>query len=294
MTIRHLKIFLAVAQTGKMSAAAEQLYLSQPTVSLAVRELEEYYQVRLFDRLSKHLYITPAGEALLPMARVAVKAFDELELAMKYRSENEHFRIGATITIGTRFLPDLVERLSEELPGLDIFSCIYNTQVIEEKLLNAELDIGIVEGEIVSPDLLVQPIINDYLVLVCAAGHPFAGKTDFCPQDLEGQSFVMREKGSGTRALFERYLEENQVSIRCCSEVPYPEAMKHAVLTNHCMAVISRCLVEDEIRSGKMHSFRNPQGTWDRTFKLVYHKDKFISKSIETVEKLLKFYAEHL
>lgn len=292
MTIRHLKIFLAVAETGKMRLAAEKLYLSQPTVSLAIRELESHYQTQLFQRLSKHLYITEAGRSLLAMARETVASFDALELAMKHHSKSEHFCIGATVTVGSYLLPDLLEKFARELPQMDVFSYVGNTQAVEEKLLRAELDAGIVEGSISSPELVVLPIIDDFLVLACAHDHPFAQKTTFKPADLEGQDFVIRETGSGTRALFEEYLQENNVHIHRRMEVPFPEAMKHAVLTNHCMAVISNCLVEDEVRKGTIHALRHPDGAWDRTFKLVYHKDKFVSSAILTVKRLMEAYAE--
>ena len=109
MTIRHLKIFLTVAETGKMSLAAKQLYLTQPTISQAIRELEEHYNTRLFDRLSKRLYITEEGKHLMDLAQIAVRAFDELEHQMQSEAKIEHFRIGATVTVGSCLLPSLLE-----------------------------------------------------------------------------------------------------------------------------------------------------------------------------------------
>ena len=112
----------------------------------------------------------------------------------------------------------------------------------------------------------------------------------FSPSDLEGLDFVMRESGSGTRALFDEYLHRNHISIHECIEAPFPEGMKHAVLVNHCLAVISVRLIEDEIRKGTIHMLQDPENIWDRTFKLVYHKDKFISDSILTLKELLGSY----
>ena len=268
MTIRHLKIFIAVAETGKMSLAAQKLYLTQPTVSQAIRELEEHYETRLFDRLSRRLYITEPGQHLLKMAKAAVHSFDELERQMQSETKTEHFRIGATVTIGSCMLPGLLEK----------------------KLLRSELDVGIVEGVIRSPELVSLPLVEDYLVLACSAEHPFASRNTFSPSDLEGLDFVMRESGSGTRALFDEYLHRNHISIHECIEAPFPEGMKHAVLVNHCLAVISVRLIEDEIRKGTIHMLQDPENIWDRTFKLVYHKDKFISDSILTLKELLGSY----
>ena len=290
MTIRHLKIFIAVAETRKMSLAAKQLYLTQPTVSQAIRELEEHYDTLLFERLSKRLYITEPGQHLLKMAKAVVLSFDELERQMQSETKTEHFRIGVTITIGSCLLPSLLEGFRSLRPQTDTSSYIGNTQAVEEKLLRSELDVGIVEGVIQSPDLISLPLIEDYLVLACSSRHPFASRNSFSPVDLKGMDFVMREKGSGTRALFEAYLQKNHIPIRCRVEAPFPEAMKHAILSNNCLAVISVRLIEDEIRKGTIHMLQDPENTWNRTFNLVYHKDKFISNSILLLKELLGRY----
>lgn len=292
MTIRHLKIFITVAETGKMSLAAKKLYLTQPTISQAIRELEEHYDVRLFDRLSKRLYITEEGKHLLALARNAVHTFEDMEQQMQSETKTEHFRIGATVTIGSCMLPSLLNDFEHARPLTDTFSYIGNTQVIEEKLLSSELDVGIVEGIIKSPDLISLPMVEDFLVLACSSQHPFAQKTSFTASDLNGQDFVMREKGSGTRELFENYLRSNHVQIHCRMEAPFPEAMKHAILCNNCMAVISVRLIEDEIKKGTIHMLRHPEHAWDRTFNLVYHKNKFISESILLLKSLLLRYSK--
>lgn len=292
MTIRHLKIFITVAETGKMSLAAKKLYLTQPTISQAIRELEEHYDVRLFDRLSKRLYITEEGKHLLALARNAVQTFEDLEQQMQTETKTEHFRIGATVTVGSCMLPSLLNDFEHARPLTDTFSYIGNTQVIEEKLLSSELDVGIVEGVIKSPDLISLPMVEDSLVLACSSQHPFAEKISFTASDLNGQDFVMREKGSGTRELFEKYLRSNHVEIHCRMEAPFPEAMKHAVLCNNCMAVISVRLIEEEIKKGTIRIFRHSDHAWDRTFNLVYHKNKYISESILQLKALLLQYSK--
>lgn len=119
MTIRHLKIFLAVAETGKMSEAAARLYISQPTVSQAIRELEDHYGTRLFERLSKKLYITPAGKELYGGALKAVREFDQLEQNMKEGSLREVLRLGASITVGTCLIPALLKDFEGAMPQVE-------------------------------------------------------------------------------------------------------------------------------------------------------------------------------
>ena len=116
MTIRHLKIFLKVAETGNMSLAAKQLYLSQPTVSQAIRELEEHYDTQLFERLSKRLFITDAGKELLLYSRQVLHDFDKLEQGMVSATHHETLRIGASVTVGTCLLPFFLQDLKKEHP----------------------------------------------------------------------------------------------------------------------------------------------------------------------------------
>ena len=132
MTIRHLKIFLAVAESGKMSLAAEQLFITQPSVSQAIRELEEHYQTLLFERLSKKLYITEDGKKLYVTAKQLVTQFESLEESMQKENRREKLRIGGTITLGSGILSRVVRDLRAEQPDLDIYSYMNNTQIIEQ------------------------------------------------------------------------------------------------------------------------------------------------------------------
>ena len=214
MTIRHLRIFVAVAETGTMSAAAKQCYITQPTVSQTIRELENHYQLRLFDRLSQKLYITDAGRQLLTYARRVLSQFDILEANMEAIRQKERLRIGATITVGACLLSSVLNDLKTIHPQLETYACVANTSLIEQKLLSSELDVALVEGTITSPDLTAIPVVDDFLVLAMSRNHPLAGKKEIHAQELSDYDFVMREKGSGTRQLFENYLEKSHVTCR--------------------------------------------------------------------------------
>ncbi len=292
MTIRHLRIFLKVADCSSMSQAAQQLHFSQSTISQAIKELETHYDTLLFQRLSKRLFITSSGEKLKAYAQNAVDQFDILQLAMNEESNIEHIRLGATITCGCCILPQLLRDFEEKSPNVDITSFIFNTHIIEEKILNGELDIALVEGSIKSKDLIIHPIIEDYLVLAFSSTHPFCNKTVFQPTDLSGQDFVIREKGSGTRESFENYLNTHQVSIHPKVEAPFPEAIKHAIIYNNCLSVISKRLLEKEIQNGEISFLRPDTNEWNRHFSLVYHKDRELSKSLKLIFELLSSYQE--
>lgn len=199
MTIRHLTIFVAVADQGSMSAAAAHLYLSQPTVSQAIRELEKHYNGLLFERLGKKLYLTERGNLLLPQARSLIRQFQQLEELMLNQGQSSTLKLGSTITIGTCLTPFLIPKLQKICPDVRVHSYVSNTKDIEQKLLRSELDAGIVEGEILSPDLTVLPIIDDCLILAVGKYHSFYHRNCIHVRDLAGETFTMRERGSGTR-----------------------------------------------------------------------------------------------
>ncbi|WP_312369563.1 LysR family transcriptional regulator [Lachnoclostridium sp.] len=290
MTIRHLRIFNEVAQSGKMSIAAAKFYVSQPTVSQAIKELEDHYGVLLFERLSKKLFITEKGRQLLSYSKQVVEQFDFLESKMFETTGYEKLKIGSTITVGSCLINDILNSFQELNNEVEVYSYVNNTHNIEEKILNSELDVGLVEGRVKSPDLVSIPAVDDYLVLVCSANHSFAKKKSFTSKDLAGEKFVMREEGSGTRELFENYLEEQGVSINVSMVANCPTAMVRSVIDNQCLAVLSIRLVNEYVKDGSIVVIKNRDTTWNRSFSLVYHKNKFISKHMEEFINLVKKY----
>lgn len=290
MTIRHLTIFIAVAEYGSMSAAAGHLYLSQPTISQAIRELEDHYHGLLFERLGKKLFLTERGKLLLSHARGVVLQFQQLEELMLNQGQTSTLRLGSTVTVGTCLAPQIILDLQKELPGLAVYSFVSNTQEIEHKLLKSELDAAVIEGEIQSPDLVVIPITEDCLVLAAGKDHPFFQQSRISVSDLNGQSFAMREQGSGTRHLFEDYIRKHHLSIQITSEANSPRAILNAVLFNRALAVMSLRLMKHEIRHQTIRIFYNESGEWNRQFKLVYHKNKYLTPPIHKLREILHRY----
>lgn len=290
MTLRHLRIFLEVARTGKMSTAAANCFISQPTVSQAIRELEEHYHVLLFERLSKRLYITPEGRTLMTFAQRTLDQYRLLEEAMDSMGSKTSLRIGATITVGTCLLSEIINALKQHFEPLATYTYVGNTKLIEDKLLKAELDVGIVEGTIESPDLICEPIADDFLVLAAAPGHPLASRATIPVHELSGQDFVIREYGSGTRKLFTDYMNRNKVTINIACEAGCPEAIKRTVLYNNCLTAMSVRLLENEIKNDSLRIFLNKENAWNRSFYLVYHKDKFVTEPMRQLKVIMKAY----
>lgn len=287
MTIRHLKIFVTVVEEHTMSSAAKKLYIAQPSVSQAVRELEEHYNAALFYRHSKKLYITETGKLLYTYARQVISQFDLLEENMSISKRREKFRIGATISVGGSILSPIVRDFRMAHPSLDVYAFVGNTSEIEERLLRMELDAAIVEGFVKSTDLINIPVIKDPLVLACCKSHPLAQKKSLVPTDLNHQEFAIREAGSGTRELLDNYLRKHNLHVTIAFEEHTSEAIKNAVAINNCLSLISGRLLTKELQEGVFVAFSNADGQWDRYFRIVYHKSKNPTPYIESLKTFL-------
>ena len=160
ITRKHLAIFKTVAKTKSMSKAAKLLYISQPTISQKIQEIEDEYQVKLFERYSKTLFISEEGQTLL------VNLYDEIEHIFT-KTKQFPLKIGATLTIGSTLISPILKKLKDKYQDITFQVYIDNTNVIEEKLLNNTLDIALVEGTIINQDLIVEPVIKDRVVFVC-------------------------------------------------------------------------------------------------------------------------------
>ena len=290
MTIRHLKIFLTVAKCGKMRKAAELLYISQPSVSQAIKELEEYYNVKLFERLAQKIHITDEGLLLLSHAQHIVDAFEIMELDMKNAGKSMKIRLGASVSVGTNLLDNIIHILEKHLENIDIFVTVNNTSEIEKMILQSELDAAIVEGIIENHDIIKVPTCNDELVMVVGKTHPFFNKKSISINDLEGENLISREQGSADRNQFEQFLYKHNVHMIKKWSCTNTEAIKNAVIDGKGIAIISKMLIEKECTEGKLKILNINNIHITRVINLIYHKNKFISASLEKLIELCSNY----
>ncbi|WKY44738.1 LysR family transcriptional regulator [Eubacteriaceae bacterium ES2] len=288
MNLRHLKILIAVEEAGSMSMASKHLYISQPSVSQVIRELEAHYGVKLFERLGRKLLITDAGKTLCTQARMVISQFDALENSMEHLCEQQSLKLGATITVGSCLMAPLMDVYLKENPETQSFCYVNNTRSIEERLLRAELDLGLIEGTVHHPDLIVEPVIDDFLVVACDVDHPFSKLKQLTARQLENQPFVMRESGSGTRDLFLNYMKRRGLKVSIGWEVTSPEIIKTILLNQPCLSALSIRLIENELKTGQLLAFAPAEPVFNRTFNLVYHKNKQLTPAMISFMNLVK------
>lgn len=281
MTIRHLEIFIAVADTGKMKAAAEQLYISQPSVSQAIQELENHYDVKLFDRLNQRIYITESGKKLLPYARHIVASVEECEQALQYDREHPIIRIGGSVSVGTALLEQYIDRF-EKCSYADVQVVINNTAYIEKQVVTNQIDIAIVEGNVESPELIQKVVNEDELFMVVGKNHPMYEHPDITMDMLNGQALISREDGSVDRNQFEQLLREQNIHMEkkwVCSNV---QAIINAVIAGRGIGILSSLLIQDEIKRQDLRVLNIKNVHMNRKIKLIYHKNKYLTEAMKT------------
>lgn len=281
MTLRHFQIFIAVCEKGSMTAAAQALFLSQPAVSQTISDMEQHYGVPLFERLSRRLYLTQAGKRLLGYARHIIRMNCDAEMQMKSIAGGGTIRVGASVTVGAQILPALVSRFIRENPLISVEVTEDNTSRIEKGVLSDQIDIGLVEGETRSSDLVKIPFLKDELVLICAADHRFAGLESVEPSRLEKEEFILREQGSGTRKTFEEVMAVHGIPWRETWTCNNMDTIKNAVASGLGISVISSRTVESERNAGKLWALRIDGVRFLREFRIIYHKDKYVTQALE-------------
>lgn len=253
MTLRNLQIFLAVAETGSMVKAAKQLYMTQPSISQVISEMEKTYNVELFERKNRALRLTPTGEKLVDYAKNALLAAKEAEDFLNYESSHPTISVGATPTIGSLFMSSFVTKLQESIPNLVHHVCIGNASFIAQELLNGEIDIALVEGNISHPEIESRPVIRDRVVLICSKNHEFHNRVSVDVRELEGQPLVVREKGSALRSVVVDAMEDLGITpIISWGSTDY-DSIISAVKHNHGVGIVSERFSRKERVRNRLH-----------------------------------------
>lgn len=285
MRIRDCHILVEVCNELNMSKAAKNLYISQPAVSKCIGNLEEKYNITIFERLSKRLFLTSEGRTLLAYA----KQFLALEKNIsEHLATGDHIRkyaIGATVSVGTYMLPALMRDLREKYQAIEMNYQIDNIEVIQDMLYNSQVDFALIEGLNTSDELVVDPIYTDNLIVIARADHTFA-KKQLAGADLAGAPFLIREKGSGARTQFLSALEELEVSINIQGEINNTEAIINGVKAGLGLGIVSRLAINEkdpDIAIVQVKDLHLP-----RVFSLSHHKDKYLTDELKELFAFIK------
>ncbi len=294
MNIHQLQIFYTVVQRKSITAAASELHLTQPAVSLQVKALEKNLGLPLLERGGSKLRLTQAGEALYRCAISILHAKDEAERAIGELSAATKGKLilGANTTGGMYILPRIVRAFKELYPQTEVIFQIESTEWLYEKILQNVVDMGLVGGPTEDRRFGVEPVCLDQVVLIASPSHHFAGLTNVLLPDLKSQPCILPLQGSRTRQLVERKLKEAGVTLRVVMQLPGTEAVKKAVEANLGIAFVSRYSVENECTLGKLKIIAIERFDLTRHMELIYRKQKYFSPVAQRFREFAYAYAQ--
>lgn len=288
MTIRHMKIFLMVYECNSITLAAKKLFIAQPAVSFAIKELEEYYGVKFFDRISKRLYVTEKGKEFFDYSSQIINLVEEMENKIKNNDTLGILKIGSSLTIGKYFLNNYIKKFQKKAPLIKTNICIENSNKIEEKILDNILDIGLIEGVVHSENIISETFFEDKLVFICNKFHPYTKKQKLLFKDLLKENFILREKGSGIRELFNSFLTSRELVINPGWESISTGVIINAVKNDMGISLLSYQMVKKEIEREEVALLNVKDAELKRKFNIIYHKNKFITPSIKKFINICK------
>lgn len=287
MTLRHMKIFEAVFRHSNITKAAEELHLAQPSVSVAVRELEEYYGICLFERLGRRIVPTELGKEFYGYALHIVSLFDEMEQKIRNWDALGVIRIGASITIGTHILPPLLKQYQALYPELRTEVTIGKSAVIEQHILENKIDIGLIENQSEHPDINVLPFMEDYMQAIVAPDHPLAKYSQVTLEQLAQYPFLMREKGSAGREILDACFALEQITVHPLWESASTQAIVRGVAEGLGVAVLPCLLIRKNIEEHTVKMIPFPQPL-TRKLNLIWHRSKYLTDNMNAFIELCK------
>lgn len=295
MNYNHLMIFLAVAEEGSVSRGAGRLCISQPAVSKQLAVLEASLRARLFDRLPKGVRLTDAGELLLGYARRLSALEREAEQAMGELQglARGTLTVGASLTVGAYLMPELLAEYSRRHPHIALTLEIANTEVIQRMLLDGRLDLALTEGFADDPDLDAAVFAHDELAAIAPSGHPLLAEAPIPAARLLGEPLILREPGSGTRAVLERALAERGLSVRPLMSLGSTEAIKRAVAAGAGLAVVSRLALGLELETGRLALLPLSDLALRRPLHRLARRGAYESRAAKAFLKLLDTTPQH-
>jgi len=279
MDVRDLQVFLSVAKHLNYTRAAEEVNLSQPSVSVRMRQLEGDLGTKLFEQLGKKIALTEAGQLLVPYAGRVITAMDDARnvIGELQGLERGSLRIGASTTPGMYLIPRTIAHFKKRYPKIEIHLAVKDTRQIEEGVIRNEFDFGFVGGHLTGDEVDVVPWMTDELVLIVPVNHRLAGKRVVKPQDLSSEKFVLREQGSASRAVVASHLRKCRIELEAVMEMANPESVKKAVQNGLGLAFISAFAVETELQAKTLLAVKVQDLQIRRELKIVYRKDKHLS-----------------
>ncbi len=291
MTLRHLKIFVAVCEHGSTTKASKALFIVQPTISHTIKELENYYNVPLFERLNQRLVLTEIGRELYKKAKEIIASFDEFEALAISHGQNPRVRIGASLTLGQTLIPKFLAIIEKEKYNILPQVLIRQSTRIEKEIEESNLDFGVISGNVVSPYLIGVEISNEEFVAVCHVDYPISDELTF--EQLVSYPLLIREHGSSSRGFLEKLLSERGLTISPKMDSSNNQAIVTAIRANLGVGFLPENYVREYIERGILKKLTITDIIANQTNYLVIHKNKKLNSLQRQAFDIIKNMAEN-
>jgi DNA-binding transcriptional LysR family regulator len=256
ITLRQLQIFGAMVRHSSFRKAADELFLTQPTVSIQIKKLGEAIGLPLFEQIGKRIHLTPSGKALYGACREISDSLANLEMQIADLKGLKQGQLKlAVVTTAKYFAPRVLGLFCQRYPGIDISLKVTNRERLLERMGQNIDDLYIMGRPPQSPTMIFQPFLPNLLVIVASRNHPLVGATNIPLPRIAQERFVMREQGSGTRMALEQLFQQNELTLNVRMELGSNEAIKQAVASGLGIAILSRHTLAIEEVTGQIAIF---------------------------------------
>lgn len=286
LTLRHFRIFQAVAEEESITRAAERLYLTQPSVSIAIREMETHYGTRFFDRINQRLKITAQGRLLLDHVRPFLSLYDEMEVLFQEDGYAGALRLGGSINVGIYYLPSRVRAFRLRFPQIELQVQVNASELVEKLLLEGQLDLAVMGGPVRSRHLTTVPLFQERHVAVCGPDDPLAGRSVSLHELLKAP-LLLRERGSGAYEVFQSALAHAGQAPTPVWESVSQESLLAAVRCGLGVTLLPEEMVRKDLEDGRLAPICLTDVDLQNTVHLVHHKNKYLSPAMRSFISLL-------
>jgi DNA-binding transcriptional LysR family regulator len=292
MADRRLRVFYTVAKHLSFTRAAEVLFMTQPAVTFQVKQLEEHFNARLFERSPGRIALTPAGKLVLSYAEKILSLSEEMETRVGELTGavSGPLLVGASTTIAEFMLPQILGEFKARYPQVQAHLTVANSETVENRVADNTLDLGLIESPSHLPTVNTEVCCDDELVMICGPDHPLAKNGAVHAAELVGRSYVSREEGSGTREFADQYFRQAGIGedeLEVVMELGSPEAIKGVVTTGMAISIVSRATIAKEVKLGMLVAVPL-EPPLIRKLSLVYPREKFRSNLLSTFAEFAK------
>ncbi len=295
ITLRQLRVFAAVARHLSHSRAAEELYLTQPAVSMQIKQLEQSVGLPLFEQTGKQIRLTEAGREMLHYSRAIAQQVEEMEAVLDEMKGMERGRLSITaVSTANYFMPQLLAKFIQSYPKIKVSLQVANRDAVLRQINDNAADFAIMGQPPEGADMQSEAFMQNPLVVIAAPKHALARKRHVKPAQLAQETFLLREQGSGTRGVVERYFSSHRMKLPTHMEMDTNEAIKQSVQAGMGVGIISRHAIELELETKRLVVLDVEHFPIVRHWHIVYRKGKRLSTASQAFKKFLLTEAEAL